>query len=36
MMDKGQLQGTLGQGEAAERKLYTTFLASASARCTSA
>lgn len=28
MMDKGQLQGTLGQGEAAERKLYTTFLAS--------
>jgi hypothetical protein len=29
MMSKGQLQGTLGQGEAAERKLYTTFLASA-------
>ncbi len=29
MMDKGQLQGTLGRGEAAERKLYTTFLASA-------
>jgi hypothetical protein len=29
MMDKGQLQGTLGQGEVAERKLYTTFLASA-------
>ncbi|HEX7988023.1 MAG TPA: hypothetical protein VF616_31230, partial [Duganella sp.] len=29
MMDKGQLAGTLGQGEAAERKLYTTFLASA-------
>ncbi|MYM73285.1 hypothetical protein GTP56_13895 [Duganella sp. FT134W] len=29
MMDKGQLKGTLGQGEAAERKLYTTFLASA-------
>jgi hypothetical protein len=29
MMDKGQLQGTLGQGEMAERKLYTTFLASA-------
>jgi hypothetical protein len=29
MMDKGQLQGTLGQGAAAERKLYTTFLASA-------
>ncbi|NRR32992.1 hypothetical protein HSX11_22740 [Oxalobacteraceae bacterium] len=28
MMDKGQLAGTLGQGEAAERKLYTTFLAS--------
>ncbi|SFL67889.1 dipeptidyl-peptidase 3 family protein [Rugamonas rubra] len=28
MMDKGQLKGTLGQGEAAERKLYTTFLAS--------
>ena len=28
MMDKGQLQSTLGQGEAAERKLYTTFLAS--------
>lgn len=29
MMDKGQLMGTLGQGAAAERKLYTTFLASA-------
>jgi hypothetical protein len=29
MMDQGQLQGTLGQGAAAERKLYTTFLASA-------
>jgi hypothetical protein len=29
MMDKGQLQGTLGQGEAAERKLHTTYLASA-------
>ena len=29
MMDKGQLQDTLGQGEAAERKLYNTFLASA-------
>ena len=29
MMGKGQLKGTLGQGEAAERKLYTTFLASA-------
>jgi len=29
MMAKGQLKGTLGQGEAAERKLYTTFLASA-------
>ena len=29
MMDKGQLKGTLGQGEAAARKLYTTFLASA-------
>ncbi|MDC8759019.1 dipeptidyl-peptidase 3 family protein [Janthinobacterium fluminis] len=29
MMDKGLLQGSLGQGEAAERKLYTTFLASA-------
>ncbi|MTV39201.1 dipeptidyl-peptidase 3 family protein [Duganella radicis] len=29
MMDKGQLNGTLGQGAAAERKLYTTFLASA-------
>jgi hypothetical protein len=28
MMDKGQLAGTLGQGAAAERKLYTTFLAS--------
>ena len=28
MMDKGQLGGALGQGEAAERKLYTTFLAS--------
>jgi hypothetical protein len=29
MMDKGQLKATLGQGEAAERKLYNTFLASA-------
>jgi hypothetical protein len=29
MMDKSQLQGALGQGEAAERKLHTTFLASA-------
>jgi hypothetical protein len=29
MMDKGQLKDTLGQGEAAERKLHTTFLASA-------
>ena len=29
MMEKGQLKGTLGQGEAAERKLHTTFLASA-------
>ncbi|MBV6321404.1 dipeptidyl-peptidase 3 family protein [Duganella violaceipulchra] len=29
MMDKGQLAGTLGQGAIAERKLYTTFLASA-------
>ena len=29
MMEKGELAGTLGQGEAAERKLYTTFLASA-------
>jgi hypothetical protein len=28
MMDKGQLKGTLGQGAAAERKLYNTFLAS--------
>ena len=28
MMDKGQLKGTLGRGAAAERKLYTTFLAS--------
>jgi hypothetical protein len=28
MMDKGQLKETLGQGEAAERKLYNTFLAS--------
>jgi len=28
MMDKGQLSGVLGQGEAAERKLYTTYLAS--------
>ena len=28
MMDKGELNGTLGQGVAAERKLYTTFLAS--------
>jgi hypothetical protein len=36
MMDKGQLKDTLGQGDAAERKLYNTFLASASARCTSA
>ncbi|HEU4851643.1 MAG TPA: hypothetical protein VFT37_05760 [Telluria sp.] len=29
MMEKGQLKGTLGQGPAAERKLHTTFLASA-------
>ncbi|QBE64734.1 dipeptidyl-peptidase 3 family protein [Pseudoduganella lutea] len=29
MMEKGQLKSILGQGEAAERKLYTTFLASA-------
>ncbi|MFL6657708.1 MAG: dipeptidyl-peptidase 3 family protein [Massilia sp.] len=29
MMDKGQLKDTLGQGEAAEHKLYNTFLASA-------
>lgn len=29
MMDKGLLKDTLGQGEAAERKLYNTFLASA-------
>ncbi|MYM87768.1 hypothetical protein GTP91_11310 [Rugamonas sp. FT82W] len=29
MMDKDQLAGTLGQGAMAERKLYTTFLASA-------
>jgi hypothetical protein len=29
MMDKGQLKSTLGQGEGAERKLHTTFLASA-------
>lgn len=28
MMDKGQLKDSLGQGEAAERKLFTTFLAS--------
>ncbi|SDA45681.1 MULTISPECIES: hypothetical protein [unclassified Janthinobacterium] len=28
MMDKGQLNDTLGQGDAAERKLYNTFLAS--------
>ena len=28
MMDKGQLNDTLGQGEVAERKLYNTFLAS--------
>ncbi|QNA90186.1 hypothetical protein G4G28_19825 [Massilia sp. Dwa41.01b] len=28
MMDKGQLKDTLGQGAAAERKLYNTFLAS--------
>ena len=28
MMEKGQLKDTLGQGEQAERKLYTTFLAS--------
>ena len=29
MMEKGQLKDALGQGEAAERKLYNTFLASA-------
>jgi hypothetical protein len=29
MMDKGMLKDTLGQGAAAERKLYNTFLASA-------
>jgi hypothetical protein len=29
MMEKGQLKDTLGKGEAAERKLYNTFLASA-------
>ncbi|MGB9988542.1 dipeptidyl-peptidase 3 family protein [Massilia sp. SM-13] len=29
MMEKGQLKDTLGQGEAAERKLHITFLASA-------
>jgi len=29
MMEKGQLKDTLGQGEEAERKLHTTFLASA-------
>jgi hypothetical protein len=29
MMGKGQLAGSLGQGESAERKLYNTFLASA-------
>ncbi len=29
MMDKGQLKDTLGQGDAAEHKLYNTFLASA-------
>ncbi|MDN4055723.1 hypothetical protein QPK32_21890 [Massilia sp. YIM B02763] len=29
MMDKGQLKDSLGQGPAAERKLYNTFLASA-------
>ena len=28
MMEKGQLKDTLGRGEAAERKLYNTFLAS--------
>jgi hypothetical protein len=28
MMDKGQLKGTLGQDQAAKRKLYNTFLAS--------
>lgn len=28
MMDKGQLKSSLGQGSAAERKLYNTFLAS--------
>ena len=28
MMEKGQLKDTLGQGEAAERKMYNTFLAS--------
>jgi hypothetical protein len=29
MMDKGELKDSLGQGEAAERKLYDTYLASA-------
>jgi hypothetical protein len=29
MMEKGQLKGSLGQGAAAERKLYNTYLASA-------
>ena len=29
MMEKGQLKGSLGQGPAAERKLYNTYLASA-------
>jgi len=29
MMDKGMLKDSLGQGEAAERRLYTTYLASA-------
>jgi hypothetical protein len=29
MMDKGQLKDSLGQGEEAQRKLHTTFLASA-------
>jgi hypothetical protein len=29
MMDKGMLKGSLGQGQAAERKLYNTYLASA-------
>ncbi len=28
MMEQGQLKGSLGQGDAAERKLYNTFLAS--------